>query len=71
MVEMAVVLAIIMIMLGVTFISLQPALKEAHATNAYDSVLMQFRTARSRAVEHASNTLFAWGTQRPQGRRRR
>ena len=67
MVEMAVVLAIIMIMLGVTFISLQPALKEAHATNAYDTVLTQFRTARSRAVETRQQYIVCLGNTTPAG----
>ena len=65
MIEMVVVLAIIMVMLGITFISLQPALKEAHATNAYDSVLMQIRNARAKAVKTGSNTSFVSGRPRP------
>lgn len=67
MVEMVVVLAIIMIMIGAAFISLQPALKEAHATNAYDTVLTQFRTARSRAVETRQQYIVCLGNTTPAG----
>lgn len=67
MIEMAAVMAIIMIMIGVTFISLQPALKEAHATNAYDTVLTQFRTARSRAVETRQQYIVCLGAATPAG----
>jgi Tfp pilus assembly protein FimT len=66
-IEMAAVLGIVMIMLGVTFISLQPALKDAHATNAYDAVLTQFRTARSRAVETRQQYIVCLGATTPAG----
>ena len=67
MIEMVVVLAIIMVMLGITFISLQPALKEAHATNAYDVVLSQIRAARSRAVETRQQYVVCLGATTPAG----
>ena len=67
MIEMVVVLAIVMIMIGMTFISLQPALKEAHATNAYDSVLMQIRNARAKAVENRQQYIVCFGATTPAG----
>ena len=67
MIEMVVVVAIIMVMLGITFISLQPALKEAHATNAYDSVLMQIRNARAKAVENRQQYIVCFGATTPAG----
>ena len=67
MMEMIVVVAIIMVMLGITFISLQPALKEAHATNAYDSVLMQIRNARAKAVENRQQYIVCLGATSPAG----
>ena len=67
MIEMTAVLAIIMVMLGMTFISLQPALKAAHATNAYDTVLIQIRTARSRAVESRQQYIVCLGATTPAG----
>jgi Tfp pilus assembly protein FimT len=54
-------------MLGITFISLQPALKEAHATNAYDTVLMQIRNARSKAVENRQQFIVCFGNTTPAG----
>jgi prepilin-type N-terminal cleavage/methylation domain-containing protein len=67
MIEMVVVVAIIMVMLGITFISLQPALKEAHATNAYDSVLTQIRNARAKAVENRQQFIVCFGATKPTG----
>jgi Tfp pilus assembly protein FimT len=67
MIEMAVVLAIIMVMLAVTFISLQPALKDAHAAGAYDSVLMQIRNARAKAVETRQQYIVCFGATTPAG----
>jgi len=67
MMEMIVVVAIIMVMLGITFISLQPALKDAHATNAYDSVLMQIRNARAKAVENRQQYIVCFGASIPAG----
>lgn len=67
MIEMLVVVAIVMVMLGITFISLQPALKEAHATNAYDSVLMQIRNARAKAVENRQQFIVCFGATSPAG----
>jgi prepilin-type N-terminal cleavage/methylation domain-containing protein len=67
MMEMIVVVAIIMVMLGITFISLQPALKEAHATNGYDGVLMQIRNARAKAVENRQQFIVCFGVATPSG----
>jgi Tfp pilus assembly protein FimT len=67
MIEMAVVLGIMMTMIGITFISLQPALNEAHATNAYDSVLMQIRNARAKAVENRQQYIVCFGATKPAG----
>jgi prepilin-type N-terminal cleavage/methylation domain-containing protein len=67
MIEMIVVIAIIMVMLGMAFMSLQPALKDAHVTNAYDSVLMQIRTARAKAVENRQQFIVCFGNTTPTG----
>jgi Tfp pilus assembly protein FimT len=61
------VLAIVMVMAGITFISLQPALKDIHATNAYDSVLMQIRNARAKAVENRQQYIVCFGATSPAG----
>jgi len=67
MIEMVVVVAIIMVMLGVALMSLQPALKDAHATNAYDAVLTQLRIARAKAVENRQQYIVCFGISIPTG----
>jgi Tfp pilus assembly protein FimT len=67
MIEMVAVVAIIMVMLGMAFISLQPALKDAHATNGYDIVLTQLRTARAKAVENRQQYIVCIGVSTPTG----
>src|SRR5882757_5560346 len=48
--EMAIVISIILIMSAVTFISLQPLVKQQHVTNAYNTVLGAMRQARDNSV---------------------
>ena len=48
--EMMMVIAIIIILTGITAITLQPMLKQDHVNAAYDSVLMTLRNYRSRAI---------------------
>lgn len=48
--EMAVVLAIILMIAAVTFMSLQPVLKQQHVVNSYNIVLSAMRQARDNAV---------------------
>lgn len=67
MIEMAIVLGIVMIMVAVTFITLQPALKDSHANNAYAAALSQIRTARSRAVETRQQYIVCFGVTTPGG----
>lgn len=50
MIEMAVVVALIMIVTSITVMSLRPALKDAQVNSAYSTVLSQLRTARERAI---------------------
>ncbi len=50
MIELLIVTIIIMIMGGVSFITLQPMLKQARVTNAYNTTLMALRLARENAV---------------------
>lgn len=60
--EMAVVLAIAMIMMSVTFISLQPALRDIHNNEAYDIVMMELRHARERAITTRQQYIVCFGT---------
>ncbi len=50
MIEMAIVLAIVVIIGGITFISLQPVLRGARVDNAYNTTLTQLRQARQRSI---------------------
>jgi hypothetical protein len=52
--------AIVLVMTGVTFISLQPALKQAHVTNAYDTTLMTLRNYRQRAIAQRQRYIVAF-----------
>ncbi len=61
MVEMMVVLSIGMIMMAITFISLQPALKDARVNQAYAIVLSQMRNARAKAVENREQYIVCFG----------
>lgn len=58
--EMMIVVAITIILAGITFISLQPMLKEAHVDSAYDTVLMTLRNYRSRAVTERKRYIVAF-----------
>src|SRR5882762_6437160 len=49
-VELMVVVAIAMIVAGITFISLQPLLRHAHVAQAYNTTLMTLRNYRSQAI---------------------
>jgi prepilin-type N-terminal cleavage/methylation domain-containing protein len=66
-VEMVIVIAILIILSGITFIALQPALNASHATAAYDSVLMAMRVARQRAVAERKQYIVVLGTPAPAG----
>jgi type II secretory pathway pseudopilin PulG len=48
--EVLIVVCIGMILTGISFISLQPLLKQARVDSAYDTTLMVLRTYRSRAI---------------------
>jgi type II secretory pathway pseudopilin PulG len=48
--EMLIVVCIGMILTGISFVSLQPLLKQARADAAYDMTLMTLRNFRSRAI---------------------
>lgn len=66
-IEMAVVLAIALVMMAVAFISLQPALRDAHNNAGYDTVLVQLRAARERAIEGRQQYIVCFGNTTPAG----
>ena len=49
-IEMMVVLAIVMIASGISFMTLQPTLRNIRVTNAYNTALMTMRRAREAAI---------------------
>ncbi|MFI5072144.1 MAG: Tfp pilus assembly protein FimT/FimU [Terriglobales bacterium] len=64
-VELMVVVAIGMIMAGIAFMSLQPAIRDARINNAYDTALTQLRIARERAIAERTRYIVAFGANVP------
>ncbi len=64
-VELVAVVAIVMIMLGITFISLQPVLGEGRINNAYDNAVTQLRVARERAIAERTRYIVSFGAVPP------
>jgi prepilin-type N-terminal cleavage/methylation domain-containing protein len=58
--EMMVVVMIIMILSGITFITLQPLLKQARVDAAYDTTLMTLRRYRSQAITERKRYIVAF-----------
>jgi prepilin-type N-terminal cleavage/methylation domain-containing protein len=63
--EMMVVVAIVLIMVGITFMSLQPALRDGRINTAYDTALTQLRIARERAIAERTRYIVAFGANVP------
>lgn len=61
-IEMMIVVCILIIMGSITFISLQPALRDAQMNAAYDTVLSQLRMARQRAIEERKQYIVCFGS---------
>jgi prepilin-type N-terminal cleavage/methylation domain-containing protein len=59
--EMAATIAIMLIVAGITFISIQPVLNDARVNAAYDTALTQTRSARERAIEERKRYLVVFG----------
>jgi prepilin-type N-terminal cleavage/methylation domain-containing protein len=66
-IEMMIVVSIALIMMGITFISIQPALQDAHINNAYDTALTQLRIGRERAIAERSRYVVSFGATLPPG----
>ena len=58
--EMVIVVAIGMILTGITFISLKPLLNQSHVNAAYDTTMMALRTYRSRAITERRRYIVAF-----------
>jgi prepilin-type N-terminal cleavage/methylation domain-containing protein len=66
-IEMMMVLAIGLIATCVAILSLQPAIKDARTNAAYDTVLMQMRNTRERAIENREQFIVCFGVNPPAG----
>ncbi len=64
-IEMMIVVCIGLIMASITFVSLQPALKDAHINTAYDTALTQLRVARERAISERTRYIVSFGANLP------
>jgi prepilin-type N-terminal cleavage/methylation domain-containing protein len=65
--EMMIVVALFLTVVAITFISLQPALSDARANQAFNYVLMQLRQARQRAVTERKQYIVCFGVAAPNG----
>jgi prepilin-type N-terminal cleavage/methylation domain-containing protein len=65
--ELMIVMALMMIVAGIGFMALQPALKDARANHAYEDVLVQLRVARQRAITERKQYIVCFGVAAPAG----
>jgi len=65
--EIMIVIAIVFIVSGIGFMALQPALKDARASSAFDDVLMQLRIARQRSITERKQYIVCFGAAAPLG----
>ncbi len=65
--ELMIVVSLFMIVSAMSFMALQPALKEARANQAFDDVLMQLRVARQRAIAERKQYIVCFGIAAPAG----
>lgn len=60
-IELIVVLAIGLTMMGIVNMALTPVMNQWHADESYDMVLMQLRSARERAIEERKQYIVCFG----------
>jgi Tfp pilus assembly protein FimT len=65
--EMMIVCCLFLIVGGMTFMAVQPVLKDARANQAFEDVLMQLRTARQRAITERKQYIVCFGVATPAG----
>jgi Tfp pilus assembly protein PilE len=61
-VEMLIVVSVLMILAGITFISYQTAIKSIRTSNAFNTVLQQIRVARENAIEKREQYIVCFGS---------
>ena len=52
--ELLITISILLIMAGVTFVTLQPALNQNHVNSGYDTTLMALRNTRNLAITQSN-----------------
>jgi Tfp pilus assembly protein FimT len=65
--EMMIVCCLFLIVGGMTFMAVQPVLKDARANQAFEDVLMPLRTARQRAITERKQYIVCFGVATPTG----
>ncbi len=65
--ETMIAITIILIVAGVSALSLQTVLRASRADEGYDTVLMQLRTARERSIEERKQYIVCFGITTPLG----
>ena len=65
--EMMIVCVLILIVSGISFMAVQPALKDARANQAYQDLLMPLRVARQRAIAERKQYIVCFGVAAPAG----
>jgi prepilin-type N-terminal cleavage/methylation domain-containing protein len=65
--EMMIVMVLILIMAGMSFMAVQPALRDARANQAFEDVMMPLRTARQRAIAERKQYIVCYGIAAPAG----
>jgi type II secretory pathway pseudopilin PulG len=65
--EMMIVICILMIVGGIGFMALQPALKDAKVNQAFENAMMPLRVARQRAIAERKQYIVCYGIAAPGG----
>lgn len=65
--ELMIVMCVLMIVGGITFMALQPALRDARANQAFENALMPLRVARQRAIAERKQYIVCFGIAAPAG----
>ena len=65
--EMMIVICVMMIIGGIGFMAVQPALKDAKVNQAFESAMMPLRVARQRAIAERKQYIVCFGIAAPAG----
>jgi Tfp pilus assembly protein FimT len=65
--ELMIVICVLMIVGGISFMALQPALKDARTNQGFENVLMPLRVARQRAIAERKQYIVCFGIAAPPG----